>query len=90
MITITKKVSAEDPSVQFDLPVCVEGRRRRAIPLGLVVGFFLAVPQITTAWVNPAFAPRGLPWLLGLSRFIAVFKIAVGIAAALNFRKPIG
>lgn len=90
VITITKKISGEDPSVQFDLPVSVTGRRRKAILIGLGVGFFLAVPQITTAWVNPAFAPRGLAWLLALSGFIVVFNVAVGVAAALNFRKPIG
>lgn len=90
VITITKKVSGEDPLVQFDLPVRVTGRRRKAILLGFAAGFLLAVPQVTTAWVNPAFAPRGLAWLIALSVFIAVFNIAVGIAAALNFRKPIG
>jgi len=90
VITITKKMSGEDPLVQFDLPVLVTGRRRKAVMLGFGAGFLLAVPQITTAWMNPAFAPRGLTWLVALSGFIAAFNIAVGIAAALNFRKPIG
>ncbi len=90
VITVTKKRPGEEPAVQFDLRVSVTGRRRKAVLMGIAVGFLLAAPQITTAWVNPAFAPRGLGWLLALSGFIAAFNVAVGVAAALNFRKPIG
>jgi hypothetical protein len=89
VITMTKKQSGEDPAVQFDLPIAVAGRRGRTILIGVVVGLFLALPQVITAWVNPAFAPRGLIWLLGLAGFIVALNVAVGIAAALNFRKPI-
>jgi hypothetical protein len=89
VITIKKKATGEDPAVQFDLPISVAGRLKKAILVGLVVGFLLAVPQITSAWVNPAFASRGLAWLIGLTLFIAFFNLAVGIAASVNFRRPI-
>lgn len=89
VLTVHKKATGEDPAVQFDLPISIRGRLRRAILIGIGVGFLLAVPQITTAWINPAFASRGLPWLLSLAAFIATFNLAVGIAASLNFRKPI-
>jgi hypothetical protein len=87
--TITKKETGADAAVQFDMPIAVAGRRLKAILIGIVLGLFLALPQVITAWVNPAFAPRGLPWLLGLAGLIAGLNIAVGIGAALNFRKPI-
>jgi hypothetical protein len=90
VMTLTKKATGEDPAVQFDLPIRVKGRRWKAVLVGLVVGAFLAVPQITTTWINPDFANRGLAWLFALAGFIIVFNVAVGIAAALNFRKPIG
>jgi hypothetical protein len=89
VITISKKESAQDAAVQFDLPILVGGARLRAVLIGLAVGVLLAVPQVTTAWVNPSFANRGLGWLIGLSSFIAIFNVAVGIAAAINFRRPI-
>lgn len=89
VMTVKKKASGEDPAVQFDLPISIQGRIWKTVLIGLAVGLLLAVPQITTVWVNPAFAPRGLPWLIGLAGFIAIFNFAVGIAAALNFRKPI-
>jgi hypothetical protein len=89
VLTVNKKASGEDPAVQFDLPVCVKGRLWKAVWIGVAVGLLLAIPQITTAWINPAFATRGLDWLIGLTLFIAVFNLAVGVAAALNFRKPI-
>jgi hypothetical protein len=89
VITITKKQSGEDAAVQFDLPVAIEGRRLKTILIGIVVGLFLALPQVITAWVNPAFAPRGLNWLLGLAGIIVFLNVIVGIAAALNFRRPI-
>jgi hypothetical protein len=89
VITITKKQSGEDSAVQFDLPVVVGGRELKTILIGIVVGLFLALPQVITAWVNPAFAPRGLTWLLGLAGIIVLLNVVVGVAAALNFRKPI-
>jgi len=87
--TITKTVTGADAAGQFDMPIVVAGRRLKTILIGIVLGLFLALPQVITAWVNPAFAPRGLPWLLGLAGLIAGLNIAVGIGAALNFRKPI-
>lgn len=89
VITVNKKAKGEDPAVQFDLPISVAGRLRRTILAGLFVGVLLAIPQITTAWINPGFTDRSLSWFLGLSTFIAFFNLAVGVAAALNFRKPI-
>jgi hypothetical protein len=89
VITITKKESGQEAAVQFDMPILVAGRRLKAILIGIVLGLFLALPQVITAWVNPAFKANGLPWLLGLAGFIALLNIAVGIAAALNFRKPL-
>jgi len=89
VITITKKESGQEAAVQFDMPILVAGRRLKAILIGIVLGLFLALPQVITAWVNPAFQSNGLPWLLGLAGFIALLNIAVGIAAALNFRKPL-
>jgi hypothetical protein len=67
----------------------VAGRFAKAVLIGLVVGALLAIPPITTAWINPAFANWGLPWLLGLTIFIALFNLAAGVGASLNFRKPI-
>jgi len=90
VMTLTKKATGEDPAVQFDLPIRVKGRRWKAVLIGIVVGVFLAVPQITTTWINPSFANRDLKWLFSLVAFIIIFDVAVGIAAALNFRKPIG
>ncbi len=90
VMTITKKATGEDPAVQFDLPIRVKGRKWRSVLIGVIVGLFLATPQITTAWINPSFATRSLGWFFSLTGFILVFNVAVGIAAALNFRKPIG
>jgi hypothetical protein len=89
VITLTKKQTGEDATVQFDLPVAVEGQGLKAVLIGVAVGALLALPQIITAWVNPAFQPRGLTWLIGLSGIIFVLNMGVGIAAALNFRRPI-
>jgi hypothetical protein len=89
VITINKKESGEDPTVQFDLLIRISGRLGKAIWVGLAAGLLLAIPQITTAWVNPAFTPRRLPWLIGLAAFIAFFNFAVGVTASLSFRKPI-
>jgi len=89
VITINKKESGQDPTVQFDLPINISGRLTKAILVGLAVGLLLAIPQIIPAWVNPSFASRGLFWLIGLTAFIAIFNFAVGIAASLNFRNPI-
>jgi hypothetical protein len=55
----------------------------------LAVGLLLALPQITTLWMNPAVAGKSSIWLGGLTAFIAVFNFAAGIAAALNFRRPV-
>jgi hypothetical protein len=89
VITINKKESGEDSTVQFDLPISISGRLGKTIWVGLAAGLLLAIPQITTAWVNPSYTPRGLAWLIGLSAFIAFFNLAVGVAASLNFRRPI-
>jgi hypothetical protein len=89
VMTITKKATGEDPAIQFDLPIRVKGRWWKAALIGIVVGLFLAAPQIITTWTNPGFANRGLKWLFFLVGFIIVFDVVVGIAAALNFRKPI-
>jgi hypothetical protein len=89
VLTVNKKASGEDAAVQFDLPISVQGRLSKAIWIGIAVGLLLAIPQITTAWINPGFATRPLEWLIGLTLFIAAFNLAVGIAASLNFRKPI-
>jgi hypothetical protein len=89
VLTVNKKASGEDSAVQFDLPISVQGRLAKAIWIGIAVGLLLAIPQITTVWINPAFSTKPLEWLIGLASFILVFNIAVGIAAALNFRKPI-
>jgi hypothetical protein len=89
VLTLSKKASGADPAVQFDLPILISGRLGKSVWIGIAVGLLLAVPQITTAWINPAFGNRSLGWLIGLSLFIAVFNFAVGITAALNFRRPI-
>lgn len=89
VITINKKEAGEDPTVQFDLPISISGRLTKAILIGLAVGLLLAIPQIIPVWVNPSFAPRGLTWLIELIAIIAFFNLVVGIAASLNFRKPI-
>lgn len=89
VITINKKETGQDPTVQFDLPINISGRLTKAILVGLAVGLLLAIPQIIPAWVNPSFASRGLTWLIGLTVFISIFNFAVGVAASLNFRKPI-
>jgi hypothetical protein len=89
VMTVNKKASGEDAAVQFDLSLSVLGRLRKTVLMGIAVGVLLAIPQITTAWINPAFANRGLGWLTGLSLFIALFNLAVGVAASLNFRRPI-
>jgi hypothetical protein len=89
VITITKKESEQEAAVQFDMPVLVAGRRLKAILIGVVLGLFLTMPQVITAWVNPSFKDKPLEWFLGLAGLIALLNIAVGIAAALNFRKPL-
>jgi hypothetical protein len=89
VITVNKKATGKDPAVQFDLPISVAGRLRKAVWVGVGVGVLLALPQITTAWMNPAFASRSTGWFVGLSVFVVLCNFAVGIAAALSFRKPI-
>jgi hypothetical protein len=89
VMTVNKKASGEDSAVQFDLPIRIEGRLRMAVLVGIFVGLLLAVPQITTAWINPAFKGNSAGWFVGLAAFIILFDLAVGVAAALNFRRPI-
>jgi hypothetical protein len=88
VITVSKKGSGEDAAVQFDLPIAVGGRFRKVVLASLVVGVLLAVPQITTVWMNPAFACKSSFWLLGVSAFIAIFNFAAAIAVTLNIAKP--
>jgi len=89
VMTVTKKATGEEAAVQFDLPIMVSGRRAKTIGIGFVVGFLLALPQIITLWVNPSFTTKSAGWWLELIGFILVLDIIVGIAAAVNFRKPI-
>lgn len=89
VITLNKKETGEDPSVQFNLPINISGRWGKAVWLGVAVGVLLASPQIITVWVNPSFTSRGLSWLIGLCAIITLFNLVVGIAASLNFRRPI-
>jgi hypothetical protein len=87
VLSVNKKVSGEDPAVQLDLPISVNVRLWKSVCVGIVVGFLLAVPQITSARINRALrAEASIGWP---GSFIAVVNLAVGVEAALNSRKPL-
>lgn len=86
-MTVKKKAAGEDPAVQFDLPISILERVRKTVLTGLAVGLLLAVPQITTAWVNPAFASRGLSGLLVLRVALRSLTSRSESRRALNLRK---